>query len=124
MDGCAEGLLLDTKQFTIRSVPEPDGEVILGGPREGFTESRMQNLPMVRRKLRTSDLKLKYLSIGEKSNTQLCVAYMDSIVDHEILGKLYRRLEEINIDAVLDVNYITELIRDNTWSVFRTTGYT
>ena len=124
VDGYSEALLIDTKQFTTRSIAEPDGEKILSGPREGFSEALMQNLSLVRRKLRTSDLKMKYFSVGTKSNTQLCIAYMDSIVKKEILHDLYRRLEKINIDAVLDANYITELIRDNTWSVFRSTGYT
>ena len=124
VDGYSEGLLMDTKQFTTRSVSEPDGEMILSGPREGFTEALMQNLSMLRRKLRTSDLKMKYLSTGRKSNTQICIAYMESIVNHDILKELYDRLEKIDIDAVLDSNYITELIRDNKWSVFRTTGYT
>ena len=124
VDGFAEAILLDTKQFTTRSIAEPDGEKIITGPREGFSESLMQNLSMVRRKLRTSDLKFKFLSKGTRSNTQLCVVYMDSLIKREILEELYRRLEKIDIDAILDANYITELIRDNTWSVFRTTGYT
>lgn len=123
-DGFAEALLLDTKQFTTRSIAEPDGEKILSGPREGFSEALMQNLSMLRRKLRTNDLKLKYCTKGAKSNTQICIAYMDSVVKKEILEKLYQRLDKIEIDAVLDANYLTELLRDNTWSVFRSTGYT
>ena len=123
-DGCAEGLLIDTKQFTTRSVSEPNGEIILSGPREGFTESIMQNLSMLRRKLRTCDLKLKFLDVGKKSGTMLCVAYMDSIVNKSILKELYSRLDKIDIDAVLDSNYIAELVRDNPLSVFRSTGYT
>ena len=38
--------------------------------------------------------------------------------------RLIDQLRSIDIDGVLDVNYITELIRDNKFSVFRTTGYT
>ena len=124
VDGCSNSLLIDTKKFVTRSVAEPNGEMILSGPREGFTESLMQNLSMIRRRLRTSDLKLKFISLGEKSNTQLCVAYMDSIVDPDILKELCQRLKRIDIDCILDANYITELIRDNHWSLFRTTGYT
>lgn len=124
VDGFSEALLLDTKQFITRSIAEPDGEKILSGPREGFSEALMQNLSMLRRKLRTNDLKMKYYSKGSKSNTQICIAYMDSIVKPELLDELYRRIDQIEIDAVLDANYLTELLRDNTWSTFRSTGYT
>ena len=124
VEGCSEAILLDTKSFISRSIAEPDGEKILSGPREGFSEVLMQNLSLVRRKLRSSDLKMKYYGIGERSNTQLCIVYLDSLIKREVLQELYRRLDQIQIDAVLDANYITELIRDNKWSAFHTTGYT
>lgn len=123
-EGTAEALLLDTKSFESRSISEPEGEKIQSGPREGFSEVLMKNLSLIRRRLRTSDLKLKYYNIGEKSNTQLCIAYIDGIAEPKILAELYRRLEKINIDAVLDANYIIELIRDKKRSLFPSTGYT
>ncbi|MCD7946919.1 MAG: spore germination protein [Oscillospiraceae bacterium] len=123
-DGETEGLLLDTKSFTTRSINEPDAEKILSGPREGFSESLMQNLSLVRRKLRTSELKLKMRSMGQRSNTQICVAYLDGIVKTEVLDELNRRLDAIEIDAVLDTNYLNELIKDNKHSLFRSTAYT
>lgn len=124
VDGCSQGILMDTKQFTTRSISEPDGEKILSGPREGFSESLMQNLSLVRRKLRTPELKMQFYSVGQRSNTQLCITYMQGLVKQETLDLLYKRLEKIDIDAILDANYITELVRDNAYSIFRTTGYT
>ncbi|HWQ51154.1 MAG TPA: spore germination protein, partial [Terriglobales bacterium] len=123
-DGCDEALLMDTKQFATRGVSEPEGEKILSGPREGFCEALLQNLALVRRKLRTNDLKMKFQTQGRRSNTSLCVVYMESLVRPEILNELYRRLSAIDIDALLDTNYVIELISDAKWSVFRTAGYT
>jgi spore germination protein KA len=123
IDGCAEALILDTKQFQLRSIMEPESEKIIVGPREGFTESIVVNTSMIRRKLRTNELKFKMLTIGEKSNTKVCLCYIDSIVDKNILDEIIKRLNKIKIDAVIDTNYITELTRDNPYSPFRTTGY-
>ena len=123
-DGSSETLLMDTKGFALRSIAEPDGEKILSGPREGFSEAMLINLSMLRRKLRTNDLKMKYYSLGERSKTALCVAYIEGIAKPEVVAELYRRLDAISIDGVLDSNYVTEFIRDNRRSVFRTTGYT
>ncbi len=123
-EGSAEALLLSTKSFQTRSITEPEAEKILSGPREGFTEALMTNLSMVRRKLRTKQLKMKFYSIGERTYTQLCIVYMDGIVNNNILSELYRRLDTIHIDSVLDANYITELVKDNAWSPFRSIGYT
>jgi len=123
-EGIGESILFSTKSFPARSVSEPEGEKILSGPREGFTEVMMANLAMVRRKLRTEKLKMRYYTLGKQTNTQLCIAYLDGIADPQIIQELYRRLGSIDIDGILDANYVNELIRDNAWSPFRSTGYT
>ena len=120
----SEAIILNTKGFEVRAIAEPDNEKNLSGPREGFTEALLLNLSMVRRKVRTPELKMKFITLGRRTQTKACVCYMDGIVNEEILAELYQRLDQIDIDAVLDVNYITELIRDARWSPFRTTGYT
>lgn len=123
-DGMSPALLVSTKCFDGRAVSEPEGEKILSGPRDGFTEILMQNLSLVKRRLRTTRLKMRFETVGEKTKTKLCVAYLEGIVNPKVLDELYKRLAQIDIDGVLDANYITELIRDDAWSPFRSIGYT
>ncbi len=124
IDGIDKAIILNTKQFDSRSVEEPNSEKNLIGPREGFTESILTNISLIRRRLRTNDLKLKYLTIGEKTNTKVCICYVDSIVNKGVLEELYKRISKIEIDGILDTNYITEIIRENKKSPFRVSGYT
>ncbi len=123
-EGCAEAAILNTKNYPVRSVKEPDSEKSLAGPREGFNESVIQNLSMIRRRARTNDLKIRHLTLGRRTQTCVMVCYFDSVVDRRALEEAMRRLERIDIDGVLDSNYITELIRDARFSLFRTIGYT
>ena len=123
-EGAKEAALLNTKGFQTRAPQEPDSEKILSGPREGFNESLVQNLALIRRKVRTSELKMKYVTLGRVTKTQACVCYIGRLVNRKILDELNRRLQQIDIDGVLDTNYITELIKDSSYSPFRTTGYT
>ncbi len=123
-EGAAEVLILNTKEIRTRAITEPENEKILSGPREGFNESLIQNLSTIRRRLKTNELKMKYLTFGRITKTQACVCYIDKLVNKNILNELYRRLEMIDIDAILDANYITELIKDSPLSPFRATGYT
>ncbi|PKM73426.1 MAG: hypothetical protein CVU91_05735 [Firmicutes bacterium HGW-Firmicutes-16] len=124
VDGAPEAIVFNTKGFKTRAISEPDSEKNLNGPREGFTESLMMNLSLIRRKVLTPELKMKFRTLGRRTMTRACICYMDGIVDKEVLAELNRRLDKIDIDAVLDTNYITELIRDSRLSPFRTTGYT
>jgi len=124
VEGSATGLIINNKGFNLRGISEPEGEKVLLGPREGFTEGLMTNLSMLRRRLRTHQLKLKMDSLGRQSKTGICIAYMDNIVNKDILKELERRLETIDIDAVLDAGYITEYIAEKSALGFHTIGST
>ena len=123
-EGMDRAILLNTKQFSLRSVGEPDNEKVLMGPREGFTESMVSNLSQVLRRLRTNELKTRTLTLGRRTRTSVCVAYLDSLAKGELVDEILRRLGQLDIDGVLDSNYLTELIRDHPHSPFRTVGYT
>ncbi|WP_411675770.1 spore germination protein [Caproicibacter sp.] len=122
--GCPQALILNTKGFTLRSIAEPEGERVIRGPREGFNESILTNLSMVRRKIRSQDLKFKFLTFGTRTKTKACICYLDSVVNRNVLTELEHRLEKIDIDGTLDSNYITENIKDSPLSAVKTVGST
>ena len=97
---------------------------MLRGPREGFNESLLINLSMLRRKLRTQDLKVKFLSFGRRTKTKACLCYLGGVVNRTVLRELEERLKKIDIDGTLDTNYIAELIRDAPYSAVKTIGST
>lgn len=121
-EGSSQALIIGTKGFMKRGISEPGNEAYLKGPREGFTEPMLHNLAMLRRKLRTEDLRLEYFSLGESTDTACCICYLDGTVDRRVLAELRKRLAGIHMDGVLDTNYVAEMIRDRWASPFRTTG--
>lgn len=124
VDGSNQAVLLNSKGFALRSVTEPEGERVLSGPREGFTESIMTNLSMIRRRLLTHQLKMRMLKLGEQSHTSVCLVYMENIVNKKILEELQRRLDKIALDGILDSNYIVEYIAEKSYLGLNTTGST
>lgn len=122
VDGSDSAVVISSKGWETRAIAEPDAEKVLRGPREGYTESLLINLTLLRRKLNTPDLKFKRMIIGTRTNTRLCVCYLDSLVDKNVLYELIKRLNAIEIDGVLDTNYISELIKDHPMSPFKTIG--
>lgn len=124
VDGDSRPAVVNTKGFPKRSTEEPDNEKVLRGPREGFTEAFMGNLALIRRRLRTPDLKFTFLQLGTVSHTTAVLCYLDGIADKKVLDELRRRLEHIELDGILDANYLAELIRDNRYSPFPTVGMT
>jgi spore germination protein KA len=123
-DGCTQALLLNSKGWNTRSIAEPENEKALRGPREGFNESLLVDLSLLRRRLRTPDLRFSFLTLGGITGTRACVCYLDSLVDRVALSELQKRLSGFTGDSVLDSNYITECIRDAPYSPFKTVGST
>ena len=124
VDGDSRPAVLNTKGFVRRGPDEPDNEKVLRGPREGFTEAFMGNLSLIRRRLRTPQLCFEFLQAGSVSHTTVCVCYLDGIADTDVLAEVKRRVAAIPLDAVLDANYLSEIIRDNRASPFPTAGAT
>ncbi|WP_290772868.1 spore germination protein [Anaerofustis sp.] len=122
IEGQNKALSIDTKGFTLRAIQEPPNEKITKGPREGFGENILTNLSLLRRKIQSPNLKLEFSAIGNITQTKICLAYVDGIVDKKVLKELKKRLKKIDIDSVLDTNYIMESIKDDKFSPFKTTG--
>ena len=123
-EGASEALIVNSKGWATRGVEQPENEKNLRGPKEGFTESLLMNTGLIRRKLKTPDLKFEMMSIGTRSNTGVCICYLKSLASDEVLKTLKERMKKIEIDGILDTNYIDELTRDNPYTPFKTAGVT
>lgn len=117
-------LVVNTKGFRTRGISEPNDERILQGPREGFDETAMLNFVMLRRKLPTPDLRCEITYLGRRTDTKVFICYLDSLVKKKVLSEIKRRLKKIDIDGIMDSNYINELIKDNRYSLFKSAGST
>jgi spore germination protein KA len=93
-----------------RSISEPPTEVVRRGPREGFTESIMTNISLIRKRIRNCNLKAEKFEIGKKTNTEVVMVYLSGEADKKIVDTLKEKLENIKIESALDSNYISECI--------------
>ncbi|CAH0121382.1 MULTISPECIES: spore germination protein [unclassified Paenibacillus] len=118
VDGEQQALSIGISKWEKRNIEEPTAEAVVRGPREGFVETLRVNTSMLRRKLKTSQLKLKSMNIGLYSNTKVVVAYIEDIVDPALVTEVVNRLERINVDGILESGYIEELIEDHPGSPF------
>lgn len=123
-DGSYKACVADTKGYESRTVTEPENEKLLRGPREGFTEKFITNMSLIRRRLITTDLKFRYFTFGKRTNTVIAVTYLESLAKPETVNILCERLSKIEIDGILDSNYIEELISEDSGHPFKTVGST
>ena len=124
VDGCTDAITINTKGWRTRGISEPEDERVLQGPREGFDEAALLNLAMIRRKLLTPDLCTELIRVGRRSDTPVFICYLDTLVNKRTLSELKKRIKKLDMDGILDSNYIAEQIRDHPHSLFKTCGST
>jgi len=124
VDGHATAIINGARGWEARAISEPEAESAVRGARESFVETLRVNTALIRRRVKSPDLKIETLRLGEVTATDIAIAYIEGIVNEKLVAEVKSRLERIRVDAVLESGYIEELIEDNPWSPFPTVNHT
>lgn len=120
VDGSDAALIVNTIDPPTRAIQEPEGETLVRGPREGFNESITTTIALIRRRVRNPKLRFEQSSFGSKSPTPVCVAYVEDLVDQDVLAKVRERLKKVKIDTIFDTAYLEEFISDQPYTLYPT----
>lgn len=118
VDGFNVACVISSRSWPARGIGEPSGETTIRGSRDGFSETIRFNTALVRRRVKDTRLRMESKVVGIRSKTDLAITYIDDIVNVGVLEELKRRLDKIDIDAILDSGYIEQLIEDDCLSPF------
>lgn len=124
VDGHATAIINKARGWEKRSITEPEAEPTVRGPREAFVETLRTNTALVRRKIKSPKLKTETLRLGEVTDTDVAIMYIEGIANEKVVEEVKNRLGRIQIDGILESGYIEELIEDKPWSVFPTINHT
>lgn len=122
LDGESGCVRIAVRKYETRSVTEPPTEGIVKGPREGFVESIKTNLSLLERKLRTPDLCIERLKIGRRTMTDVAIVSLRGIADPAVAEEVKRKLSGIDIDGIIDSQYLQTYLEPRPYSVFNQSG--
>ncbi|MFF2090168.1 spore germination protein [Paenibacillus sp. NPDC058174] len=100
IDKESTALVIDAKNFPSRGPEEPSLERVVRGSRDGFTETLMVNISLVRRRLRDTHLRYELVRVGERTQSDICIAYIDDLVDKELLKSIKDKISLVEIDGL------------------------
>ncbi|OBZ08069.1 MULTISPECIES: spore germination protein [Bacillales] len=100
IDGESWVIMIDAKSFPSRGPEEPSLEKVVRGSRDGFVETLMVNVSLVRRRLRDPQLRYEIVRVGERTQTDVCIAYINDIVDQELLKSIKDKISMVKIDGL------------------------
>lgn len=120
IDGLSDVYAVSLPGGERRGVEEPTSQTVVRGPKEGFTEDVSTNISLIRRKIRTADLRFEDRYIGKLTQTRVSVAYIEGIANPKVIQEAFARLDAIDTDSILESGYIEEFIQDGSHSPFPT----
>lgn len=116
IEGFKDCILIDSRTYPARGVSEPEKDKVLRGSKDGFVETVVFNTALIRRRIRSTDLRVEMLNAGKASRTDIALCYMDSRVDKEFLKKIRDRINDIKVDALtLNQESLAECLFTSKW---------
>ena len=124
IDGVSKCLSLGIQGFSKRNTDEPPIESDIKGAKECFTETINDNKAILRRRLKTPDLKLKQLKIGNSVKKTVVITYLKGVADGELVDEVEKKIESAPIETLQDFGEISAFLDTDISSFFSAVGNT
>ena len=116
IDGYEECMSIDCRTYPARGVGEPEKDKVMRGSRDGFVETLIFNTALIRRRIRDPKLTMEILTAGESSHTDIAVCYMKGRVDEDLLDRIRKKIQSLNVDALtMNQESLAECIFPHKW---------
>ncbi len=107
-----------------RNPNPPEVENTVKGPKDAFVETIRINTSLLRRHLRTPDLRITALTIGKRSLTNVAVVWIEGITNKVLVERMKNRLKSIDVDGFLSPAAVEEFVTGSRWTAFPLMQYT
>ena len=116
IDGYDQCILIDSRTYPARSVSEPEKDKALRGSKDGFVETIVFNTALIRRRIRSTNLRMEMFHVGNSSQTDIVLCYMENRVDQKFLEQIRKRIQNIKVDALtMNQESLAECLYQKKW---------
>lgn len=117
-------LAFEVKTPVIRMPGPPELERTIKGAADAFVETVRINTSLVRRHLRSPELRLYETQVGRRTLTNVSLVWLKGITDETLVTKMKDRLAQIDIDGLLSAASVEEYITGSRTTAFPLLQYT
>lgn len=116
VDGEEEGIIIDAREYPVRSPEESQVEKVTRGSRDGLVETIVFNTALIRRRIRDPKLMFEIKNVGKRSRTDVAIGYIDDLVDKDLLDTIMRKIDDIEVPSlIMAEKTLEELILKKKW---------
>ena len=116
IDGFDKGILIDMRTYPQRQTSEPDDDKVMRGSKDGFVETLISNVALIRRRIRDVNFTVKPFFVSNCSKSDVVVCYMDNKADKKLLHKIIERINAVDVDSLaMNQQSLIEAIYPKKW---------
>lgn len=119
-----ECYLFETTEIQSRGIQSSQNEVIVKGAKEAFTEKIIDNISLIRKKIKNENLIVEAKVISKRSRNDVFLVYEKDLVNEEILQSIKDKLEGLDSHAIIDLSILEQFLEERPRSLFPTLLYT
>ena len=116
------GYICAVKNDEGRANTEPETETVVRGPHDGFNESAQQSVTLLRRRIKSINLKSEKLTLGTITKTDVILMYISNFVNNEALNTIKKKLGDICAEGIIDSGSVEMYIQDGNHPLYPTVG--
>ena len=120
----AGAIAFEVRTGVSRSPNPPEVENTVKGPKDAFVETIRINTSLLRRHLRTPDLRITGMTVGKRSLTNVAVIWIEGITNKVLVERMKNRLKNIDVDGFLSPSAVEEYVTGSRWTAFPLMQYT
>ena len=117
-------IAFEAKTSDKRSPAPPEVENTVKGPKDAFTETMRINTSLLRRHLRSAQLRFVQKTVGLRSQTAVTVCFLADLTDPALVRRMEQRLAAIDIDGMLTPASVEEYVTGSRKTAFPLLQYT
>lgn len=113
-----KAIICNVTSSKYRSIQESNTEKSIQGSREGFVENIDINLALIQRKIKNPNFKIEKYIIGDKTNTEVALTYIENIIDPMVLSNIKTKLSNISTPSLLSSGFLGQFLEDKQYNIF------
>lgn len=114
----------EVKTSEKRGLSAPEVENTVKGPKDAFVETNRSNTGLIRRHLRSPELRIFETQVGKRSLTNVSVVWLEGITNPELVQRMKDRLATIDIDGMISPSSVEEYVTGSRRTAFPLLQYT
>lgn len=110
--------IMDISSQPNRTPEESSTEISIKGPKDGFVESIVMNVALIRKRIKSTSLIFETMTVGKRTHTKIGFLYIDDIINPKVVQEAKNRLNKLDIDGIYGIDQVETAVSGYKYSFF------